>query len=246
LVGDKNAILLFLRATAYGPTFDLQIVCQKCNQSGKTSFDVSQLTAKDIRVPPDDMGEFTFVLPKMKIDNQPVVIKFKPLTYADEKNINLQDKQQREHNPGLSIITTLKYYHQITSVNGIADKQKIIDVIKKMPIKDSSALRSFMDKVEPGINGQVSLRCPHCQHVMSEQFEVNNSILFLPPEYKNSIWEESFLLWYYGKGGMDRNTAFSISTAERKWSIERIGEEIKKKQEAEQKANEQSQRRGAR
>lgn len=242
LVGDKNAILLFLRATAYGPTFDLQIICQKCGKSGKTSFDVSQLTARDIIIFPDDFGEFTFVLPKMKIDNQPVIIKFKPLTYADEKNIKSQDKQQQQQNAGLSISTTLKYFHQITSVNGISDKQKIIDTIKKMPIKDSAALRAYIDRVEPGINSDVSLNCPHCSHVMTEKFDVNNNVLSLPPEYKNNIWEESFLIWYYGKGGMTRESTFSISTAERKWSIERISEEIQKKHDAEKKANEQSQR----
>ncbi len=243
LVGDKNAILLFLRATAYGPTFDIQIMCQKCDQLGKTSFDISQLTAKDLIVMPDEMGEYTFILPKMRIKGNQVIVKFRPLTYADEKKIKQQDKQQQERKPGLSVSTTLKYFHQITSINDETDKEMIMNVIKKMPIKDSTSLRMYIEKVEPGINSTVSLQCPHCKHTMRENFDVNNNILSLPAEYKNSIWEECFLLWYYSKGGLTRDMTFNISTAERRWSIERIREEIQKKHDAEKKANEQSQRR---
>ena len=42
LVGDKNSIILFLRATSFGPIYDVQIMCTKCNNSGKTSFNISE------------------------------------------------------------------------------------------------------------------------------------------------------------------------------------------------------------
>lgn len=236
LVCDKNAIILFLRATSFGSTFEVNILCPKCNQSGKTSFDISQMTIKEIYTLPDEYGQFTYVLPKMKIQNEPVVIKFRPMTYADEKSIKELDKTFQQYNKGRSELLTLRYNNQIVSINGLNDKEKIKSIINKIPIKDSLSLRSYMDRVEPGINTTVNLKCNNCHGVLQENFEINNNFLGLTPEYKNVIWEESFLLWYYSNGGVDRDATFTISTAERKWSIQRIEEEMHKKNEAEKKA----------
>ncbi len=244
LVGDKNAILLFLRATAYGPNFDLQMSCKHCGELGKTSFNVSELTAKDLVIPPDSDGEFTYVLSKMKLNKQPVVVKFKPLTYADEKIIKQISKQQESQNGGISTLNTLRYIYQIVSINGITDKENISNIIKKMPIKDSNSLRNFMNKVEPGINNLVSLKCSHCNVISKEEFEIDDNILSIPIEYKNSMWDECFILWYYGKGGIDRHASFEISVAERKWSIQRINEELEKKQKAQEAAQGNSSIRG--
>lgn len=244
LVGDKNAIVLFLRATSFGPTYDVQITCPNCNQSGKTSFDISEMTAKDILIPPDDEGLFTYVLPKMKLAGEPVVVRFRPMTYLDEKTINAQDKEYQQYNKGISIYNTLRYTNQIVSINGISDKEKIAVIVSKIPIKDSASLRSYMDKVEPGINSLVSLKCSKCNYVIKEEFKINNQFLGLTPEYKNVIWEESFLLGYYGQGSINRNETFTMATAERKWRLQRIEEELQKKQEAEKKAQESANRGG--
>lgn len=246
LVGDKNAIILFLRATSFGQTYDVQITCPKCNQSGKTSFDISEMTAKDILIPPDDDGFFTYVLPKMKLGGEPVVVRFRPMTYLDEKTIETQDKQYQQYNQGASIYNTLRYINQIVSINGVSDKEKIAVIVSKISIKDSTSLRSYMDKVEPGINNKVSLRCSKCNYILKEEFKINNQFLGLTPEYKNVIWEESFLLGYYGQGSISRDETFTMATAERKWRLQRIEEELNKKQEAEKKAQESANRGGRR
>jgi hypothetical protein len=242
LVGDKNAILLFLRATSFGTNFEVQIVCPKCNQAGKTSFDISEMTAKEIEILPDDMGFFTYVMPKMKLSGESVVIKFRPMTYSDEKKIIYQDKIYQKKNKGISIYNTLRYVNQIVSVNEIVDKDKIELIVKKMPIKDSVSLRSYMDRVEPDIDTLVSLKCNHCQNIIREDFKITNQFLGFTPEYKNVIWEESFLLGYYGQGSINRDETFTMATAERKWRIQRIEEELQKKQEAEKKAQESANR----
>lgn len=242
LISDKNAIILFLRATAYGTDYQLIMNCPHCHQTGKTSFDITAMEAKDILVPPDENGEFQFALPKMKINGEKVKIKFRPLTYGDEKVMKINDAYSGYIQPGLSQSITIRYKTQITSVNGISDPDFIDKVIKKMPINDSTAFHTYMDKVEPGINNLVSLRCPNCTYVTQERFNIDGSFLGLTPEYKNVLWEESFLLWYYSQGGVTRNETFKMATAERKWAIQRINEEIQKKNEAEKKAQESSNR----
>lgn len=242
LVGDKNAIILFLRATAFGHIYDIQIVCPHCNQSGKTSFDITEMTAKDILIEPDDEGLFTYVLPKMKLNNEPVIIRFRPMTHADEKAIVQQDQMFQKYNRGISIYNTLRYTNQIVSINGVSDKEKIAVIVQKIPIKDSNSLRSYMDKAEPGINNTVSIQCPKCNAIMKEEFKIDGHFLGITPEYKNVVWEESFLLGHYSQGALKRDETFTISTAERKWRIQRIQEEIEKKQEAEKKAYEAANR----
>jgi len=49
-------------------------------------------------------------------------------------------------------------------------------------------------------------------------------------------------LYYYGKGGITRDEAFSIATAERRWAIQRISEEVDKKNKAEADAAEAAKR----
>ena len=149
-------------------------------------------------------------------------------------------QQQQQSDKKISKKITLRFMNQITSINDDEDKDKIHSFIKRLPIKDSSKLRGFMDKVEPGINKNVLLKCPHCQHIMKEEIEVGNNFLNLNVEHKNTLWEESFLITNYGNGGINRTESFTMATAERRWRIERINEEMQKKHDAEKPANESS------
>lgn len=238
LVGDKNAILLYLRSTSYGDSYPLHITCPKCNKTGNTSFNISEMEAKDIVNMPDEHGEYYYIMPKMKLNGEPVVVKFRPLTVADEKKINYEIEMSKENSRSISKSITIKYKHQITSINGNTDTEFISQTSKSFPIKDSSALRAYIEKVEPGINTRVNLKCENCYQSFYEKFPIDSNFLSLPADYKNILWEECFLLSYYSQGGVSRDEAMHMSTAERRWRIERISEEIKKKNEAEKRSSE--------
>lgn len=242
LVGDRNAILMYLRSTSFGDQYPVQISCPKCNDTGQTHFYISSMAAKDIVELPDDNGEYTYVMPKMKIDKKPVEIKFKPLTVFDERNILYEIEMEKYNRKALPKHITIKYKHQIVSINGIKDKEYITKVSTRFPIEDSAALRSYIERIEPGIDSKVRLQCQHCQYSFLEDFKIDAEFLGLTPEYKNSLWEQNFLLTYYSNGGVGRDEAMDMSTAERRWRIERIKEEIDKKNEAEKKAHEAASR----
>lgn len=242
LVGDKNAIILFLRATSFGVDYPVVITCPLCNASGKSSFNITQLQSKDLYEFPDEQGEFTCVLPKMKFNNKPVVVKFRPMTYADEKIIDDGLAMDKMNPRTIPRHVTMRYVNQITSIQGNTNKDIIQKLIKKMPINDSRYLHEYMDKVEPGIDNKISLKCNSCNKTFNEKFEVDSKFIALPPEYKDVMWNESFLWYYYGKGVTLDETQYA-ATALRRWSIQRINQEIDKKNEAEKKAHEQAQNR---
>jgi len=244
LIGDKNAILLFLRSTSFGDEYPVFITCPSCNQTGKTSFYISSMQAKDIYDYPDDEGLYTYI-PRMKLNNQPVVIKFRPMTYGDEKFIKQQLEIEKANPRSIPRNITLRYSNQIVSINGATNREIIEKFITKMPIKESQALRDYMDKMEPGIDSKVILHCEKCSHRFKEDFALSDQFLGLTPEYKNALWEEIFLWYYYGKG-VSRDEAFRAATAERKWAIERINEEIERKNKAEKDAHEAANRKGKR
>lgn len=235
LVGDMHSLMLYLRSTSYGDKFPIVSTCPSCSTSAETSFNLSTLGAKEMQVMPDDNGLFEFWMPKMKINGEKVIIKFRPLRIRDEREINDVISKERILDKAYTSVVTQRFEKQIVSINGIEDKQFIRKMVKKFPLRDSSQLRNFMEQVEPGIDTNLSLTCANCSFEYSNSIELGSSIFQLDPSFKSNLWEEVFLIWYYGKG-VNRADIYSMSTVERRWSLQRISEEIEKRNQAEQSA----------
>lgn len=241
LIGDKQSLLIYLRSTAYGDNFPVVSICPACNISGETEFQLSSFGAKELEEKPDENGLFEFTLPKMKLNGEKVCIKFKPLRVKDEIEINKMIYEESKSDKKYSSSVTLRFNKQIVSINGINDKDFIKKIIQKLPIKDSTELRIYMEKVEPGIDTNISITCKNCDHIYSNNLNIDSSIFYLDPSYKNNLWEEIFLIWYYGKG-VNRSDIYNMSTVERRWSLQRISEEVDKKNKAEQAAVDKAKR----
>lgn len=229
---DKFGILLYLRSATYGDSMNVKIKCPHCSKSNETSFRLSEIEIKEVIELPDSEGLFSFTLPKYKIRNSPVTIKFKPLTVSIFNIISqelLSDTSEIKKN------STTKIKHQIVSINDKSDPVYIEKLIKTLPIIDFSALKSYIEKVEPGFNDKIGFVCPSCQHKFLERFDIDDQFLGLTPSYRQQILEETFLLFYYGHG-ITRKDAYDMTVAERKWTVNRISEEMEKKAKAEQDA----------
>jgi len=241
LVGDKQSLLVYLRSTSYGDSFPITTQCPSCNTTGETKFELSSLSAKEIVHKPDENGLFEFVMPKMKLNGEKVIVKFEPMRLKHERNINNSIEIEKKENKKYNSSVTLKFQNQIYSINDITDKTYIEKIIKKFPIKDSTELREYMELVEPGINGNIPITCNNCNHQYSNDLYIDNAIFTLDPSYKSNLWEEIFLIWYYGKG-VNREDIYNMSTVERRWSLQRISEEIEKRNQAEQSAADKARR----
>jgi hypothetical protein len=80
--GDADAIILFLRATSYGPEFPIVVSDPDTGEQIDTTIDLSTLKPKEFKLIGDDNGWFEFVTP-IKKDT----IKFRYLTRKQEKQL---------------------------------------------------------------------------------------------------------------------------------------------------------------
>lgn len=78
LEGDREAIILFLRATGYGNEYPITAIDNETGIEFETTFDLSQLKFKDFNLKGDENGWFDYTLPVSKKE-----IKFRFLTHKD-------------------------------------------------------------------------------------------------------------------------------------------------------------------
>ena len=222
LLCDRDAILLFLRSTTYGDEIEMEFVCPECDSESKGALKISSIEAKELRVLPNENGQFEFILPSSLLKEEPTQINFSPLRISHTSAT--KDKKLMS-----------RYMTQIDSINGNSDKKYILDFLKKMPIKDSKSLREFMDKVEPGFEETVFHVCPNCENQIKDMIKIDETFLSLPDTHRNTVNEECFLAYYYGNG-ITRQEAYEMPVIDRRWTINRISEEIEKKNKAEKDA----------
>jgi hypothetical protein len=64
LVGDRNAVLMYLRKEGYGDDYEVKINCPSCSEDFATIVKISDIESKDLDSQPDSNGEFFVDLPK--------------------------------------------------------------------------------------------------------------------------------------------------------------------------------------
>lgn len=82
LDGDRDAIILFLRASAYGNMYSVSTTDPITKQSFETQIDLSKIKYKDFTLTSDENGWFDFQMPISKDE-----IKFRFLTHRDYVNL---------------------------------------------------------------------------------------------------------------------------------------------------------------
>lgn len=156
LIGDRNAIILHLRRSAYGDEFQMMLNDPSTNQEFEATIDLSQLQLNELLVEPDDKGEFSFQLPKSNKN-----IKFRLLTHKDENDISLENEQLKKIRPQEGDkLSTLRLQKMIKEIDGERSPLIISREIKQMSILDAQALRTYIAAVEPDVNTRVQVEAP--------------------------------------------------------------------------------------
>jgi hypothetical protein len=154
LIGDRTALMIFLRVTAFGEDYTQLVFNSKSGEFEEGIINLSSLKQKKLTIRPDENGEFEFLLPK---SNKKVT--FSLLTGKDEEIIDIREKEDLKRNAdGVSnkLIFTLE--QQIKSIDGERDKIKISNTLKKLPIIDSRSLRKYIEEVTPGLEFKTTAR----------------------------------------------------------------------------------------
>lgn len=160
LAGDRNAIMVAIRITGYGREYEAGITCEACGEDSNSSFDLASLPIKNMTVEPIAPGQNCF---EFKLPRTGAVVNFRFLTGRDEEQI-LSDHERKKKKLKVKTdsLVTAKLEKAIISVNGIDDRGKIANFIRRMPAGDSRALRNYMDKHEPGVEMKAWTTCEHC------------------------------------------------------------------------------------
>jgi hypothetical protein len=91
LDGDRDAIVLWLRATGYGNEFPMTVIDEVTGKEFETVVDLSDIKFKEFNLKSDDNGWFSYVLPVSKDE-----VKFKFLSHEENealKTINTSESK---------------------------------------------------------------------------------------------------------------------------------------------------------
>ena len=203
LEGDREAIILFLRASGYGNEYPITAVDDVTGVEFETTVDLSEIKYKPFKLKGDVNGYFDYELPLSKD-----MVKFRFLNH--QNNLDLQKFEQMENEvlkkarlayfageiedflEGDEVLDKtekqkvkeavrtidmwaekideddLLYTHSVTnrlemsimSVNGVTDRDYIKRYVRNMNVRDSSALRKYINDNEPGLDYNVTVHKP--------------------------------------------------------------------------------------
>lgn len=160
LTGDRTAIMIAARKSAYGPEYDTKTVCPVCFSHGRHTFDLDNAEVrfnqgKDVASIDDNMT-IRVTTPRSKVK---VALKF--MTGHDEKKIlEKQNNNKRLKLPENSLINQLRTI--IVSANDNTDRRYINSFIDAMPAFDSRYIRDIYQKNNPTIQLKEEYVCGEC------------------------------------------------------------------------------------
>ncbi len=160
LSGDRQSVLVAIRITGYGSSYDADVMCPACATRVRNTFDLSNLAVRPLEIQPNSPGvnEFEFVLP---VSKKRVTFKF--LTGRDEEELaTITERRKKLFGDAAENPITTRLSLQIISIDGIEDKNKINTFVNNMPAGDSRALRTYIERSEPGLDMNVAMTCPNC------------------------------------------------------------------------------------
>ena len=167
LSGDRNAALIAIRITGYGPEYETEIDCPKCGDKQKHTFDLKSLSIKYCGAVPCTpcSNAFSFKLPVLCRD-----VVFKLFTGADERDLSLTLERAKKASgaSGIESSITTRLSMQVLSIGGETDRAKLVQLVRNLPAKDSRSLRTYIDEISPGIEMKQMFVCDSC----SEETEV--------------------------------------------------------------------------
>jgi hypothetical protein len=150
--GDVEAILIFLRNTAFGPEMTLNVTDPATKKQFQTTVMLDELSIISNQKPNED-GSFTVMLPKSQS-----TIKVKPLSYGEIQEIN---RMASTYPQGRVVPrVTWRMEKEILEIDGSRDKAQIAKFIESMPIADSKFIRNFMNENEPRLDMNKTITTP--------------------------------------------------------------------------------------
>jgi hypothetical protein len=161
--GDRNALMVAIRITGYGPKLKPELKCPKCGETNHPEFDLSQVSIKPIGADPIAPGanEFECDLPVTKAK-----VTFKLLTAKDEEDVvNQHERKKKMLNSPVDTLMSDQLKMALQSVNGKRDRAALAFFVDNMPGQDSKTLRETMFDIKPDVDMKQPFECEFCDHI---------------------------------------------------------------------------------
>ena len=152
LPGDRNAIMIWLRATGYGEMYPVTITDEN-DEEFEYEVNLSELKTIELTVDPSDDGLYHFELPLSKN-----LVKFKLLNTGD-----VDELEEIVMNTPKGVVgeeQTLILERQIVDVDGNRDRLFIKKFVNNMRVLDAQKLREFTSTIICDIDLQINVRTP--------------------------------------------------------------------------------------
>lgn len=166
-IGDKNAILIATRSSAYGSSYEATATCPHCTAKNQISIDLNEVLDVD---PPDfssmpDGCEFDperktlrIVLPKTRLQ-----FELRPRIGADDTQLQLKKRKLKKLKLKDSTSSMIETFAQVTiSIDGNAESHFIEKTIENLPAYDFRYLRNCYQDNMPDVNMHTYLECSTC------------------------------------------------------------------------------------
>ena len=170
---DRNAILIFLRNTAFGPEYNFYLKDPKTDQEFTSVIDLSEVKFKDFTLQPDENGEFKYFFEKSQIE-----ITFTFLTKKQKKE--LEEISKSWNGTGVAPLVTKELEMMIKSIAGNRELMNIHNFVNKLPIKDSQDFRKFVRENKPNLDLTKKILTPSGEELT---VEVGFGVEFFRPFY---------------------------------------------------------------
>lgn len=178
LTGDRNALLIAIRVTGYGPEYTAKISCPECSEEHEQEFTLNNLKIRDLGAKPvqPNINLFEYTLPLSGLQ-----VQFKLLTGKDESELSKIAERTKKMKSQVEKTVTSRLLYSIVAINGETDKQKIANVVNNMRAGDARALRKYMGDIEPDVDMKQWSSCPSCGE--ESEVQIPLGISFFWPDF---------------------------------------------------------------
>ena len=163
---DRTYMLIFLRGISYTPSYDVEVKCPHCDRKFATVIDLNDLYVESC---PENFSSSNL---KDSLPTTGYNFSYRLSTGTDEQRV--QAHRARKLRGGFETSgqadDTLLYRTaiMIEEVEGLADKEELQALLKKLPINDVAYLRTVVNDPPFGVDTKVEIPCPGCL----EDFEI--------------------------------------------------------------------------
>ena len=155
---DKEAVLVFLRNTAFGADYTVTLTDPKTKESFEATIDLSVLKTNEVGVELDNNNEFDHYL---EISKKKVKLSF--LTPHNERTLKQIDEQNK--NAAVNTYMTKQLEMLIKEIDGVRDPMTIAQFIQTMPIRDSQNIRKVIRENSPSLDLTIPVLTPSNEEI---------------------------------------------------------------------------------